>query len=350
MSEPVAVINTVLADLGKLAPDKKEKLLVACSGGADSMALLFCAIKAGYEVVVVHALHDMRPIEEAGKDRDLVKKFCDDNFLEYFELDICLQKLPLYQDKTPSEGTYRTHRHKKIWRLACELNISYVLTGHHADDQLETMIMKLCRGSGLRGLSGIAEKVNYKAISKSGKMSYIRPLLRISKEEIYKICKLNNIPFNEDKTNEETYIVRNKIRHEVIPVLKSVFPNCAALSSNSAFSIASAQEVIEDELYRIKRFQEENAEMVRIPIEFLQSSKDVVIYEWLRSSFDHLITSKNNSSQFDAINYTLVKKVISSIRNRQKNKFSWPQGIVVRVNKQNVSLEFDFSGITYEKD
>jgi tRNA(Ile)-lysidine synthetase-like protein len=343
MSEPKEAINTVLASLRRLIPDQSQTLLVCCSGGADSMALLFCAQKAGYPLHVVHALHDMRPLEEASKDRDLVKAYCEANSLSFSQVDINLKG----NNPPSTEAEYRDRRYFDIYCEAREKNIKYALTGHHADDQLETILMKLCRGSGLRGLSGIAETLECADSWKHYSLTYARPMLRITKQDAYDICNLNKIPYNEDQTNKDTHYTRNKIRHEVVPVLKSIFPNAATLSNNCARAVDSAQKVVEDEAYRLKRFQKDSFDrdedfrgpwFISIPTDTLRVARDIVVYECLRNAFDRTAKLHTTQPRHDLINSFMIEQVVSTIKSRQKRKFEWPNKVGLFVGKENVTF------------
>jgi len=307
------------------------------------MALLFCAQKAGYPLHVVHALHDMRPLKEASKDRDLVKSYCEASSISFSQVNVNLKG----NNPPSTEAEYRDRRHFDIFSEAIKKNIKYVLTGHHADDQLETILMKLCRGSGLRGLSGISETLEYADNRKYHIITYVRPMLRITKQEAYDICNLNKIPYNEDQTNKDTHYTRNKIRHDVIPVLKSLFPNAAALSNNCARTVDSAQKVVEDEAYRLKRFQKDSFDrdedfkgpwFISIPVDTLRVAKDIVVYECLRDAFDRTAKLHTIQPQHDLINSFMIEQVLSAIKNRQKRKFEWPNKVGIVVDKENVTF------------
>lgn len=335
MSKPEGPINQVISSLRRLVPEN-EKIVIACSGGADSMALLFCAQKTGHKLVVVHALHDMRPLEEASKDRDLVQKYCKENSLPFREVLVEVKKYT-----NPSEETYRILRQSQIRTVGNQEKTFYTATGHHADDQLETMLMKLGRGSGLRGFSGIAEK------HKHNDYITVRPMLSISKEDIYEICKQNNVPFNEDETNKDTKYTRNAIRNLIVPVLKEVFPDCARKSHEAACVFADAQKLADDSLHDLKKHEVFNlvydpndkwggkGTCLTIPIEALLLANNITIYEWLRYAFAKLNDTPTYVS-YDSLNREMVEQVIKAIRSRSSKKFKWSGNVAIHVNKREV--------------
>jgi len=335
MSNPVGPINKILDNFRRLVPENKAAI-IACSGGADSMALLFCAQKTGHNIIVVHVLHDMRPYEEASKDKDLVEYYCKENGLSFVERFAKLRS----GEKIPTEEAYGYERQRLLWGVA-KANDGYVVTAHHADDQLETMIMKLCRGSGLRGLSGISEFHNH------NDNITVRPMLSISKDDVYEICKQNNIPFNEDATNKDTEYTRNAIRHNVLPALKALFPNCSQRANDAASIFSNAQKLADASLYDLKSHQKTHivydpdwgggGTCVKLPIEAVRLANDITIYEWLRSSVVHLAGGFEYVCH-DSVSKEMVDKVISAIRNKSNRRFDWPLNIKVIVSKTDVTI------------
>jgi len=335
MSNPAGPINRVLESFRRLVPEDKSAV-IACSGGADSMALLFCAQKTGRTLIAAHVLHDMRPYDEASKDRDLVQSYCESNAIHFVDKVAKLR----FGEKIPTEEAYGYERQRLLWGVADEYN-GYVVTAHHADDQLETMLMKLCRGSGLRGLSGISETHNH------NDNITVRPMLSISKDDVYEICRQNNVPFNEDQTNKDTKYTRNAIRHNVIPALKALFPHCSEKANDAAAIFSQAQELANESLYDLKLHQKTNivydpdwgggGTCVSLPIEALQLANNITIYEWLRSSVVYLAGGFEYVAH-DSVNKEMVDKVILAIRNRSKRTFDWPLNIKVSVSKTEVTV------------
>lgn len=189
---------------------KDDKILVALSGGVDSMSLLYVLHKLNYNIVVAHVNHKKRldsEMEEAAII-DLCKKLnitCEVLHLEHLDGN--------FQSKAH-------HRRYEFFReVAKKYNIKYLATAHHADDNIETILLNLMSGSNIYGYGGISAKLDLEDIT------IIRPFLCLSKAEIKNFATKNNIKYYEDYTNQEDDYKRNRLRHHVIPLLKEECPN-----------------------------------------------------------------------------------------------------------------------------
>ena len=197
-----------------------NKVLLMVSGGVDSMALMETALRANVDFEVLHITHDMRPVSETDNDRKIVEEYCADHDVPFHNIAVT--------SESKTETDYRNLRVSAIYDLTNKLGIKYVATGHHSDDQIETILMKICRGCGLEGLSGIAETSEYPTVDPQ--FAYVRPLLNTPKSVLIDICLENNVPWHEDITNADADITRNAIRNKVVPLLKQLYPGI-----NSAF-------------------------------------------------------------------------------------------------------------------
>lgn len=313
MIQPAMIINTVIGNFRRLVKD--NKIIICCSGGADSMALLFCAQKIFTDIRVIHLLHDMRPYEEAIKDADFVREYCSKNNLHFDQFSVEARDV---EDRPPGEGAYREARYTEIAAYAKAIDYRYAATGHHADDQLETMIMKMCRGSGLRGLSGIAPSLTKQTIH------YVRPLLEISKDAILEICAKNDVPFIHDASNEDEKYARNYIRANVVPHLKKIFPHCSERSVKVGHNLLLAQKIIDKQLHLLQEYE---VSPCQIRIEALQVSNEIVVYEWLRKACLFM----NCNFPLDSLNKTELDKIIDAIKLRERKTFMLAKQLKVRV-------------------
>jgi tRNA(Ile)-lysidine synthase len=185
-----------------------SKIILACSGGPDSTAFLdiFSKLQKKYalQLAIAHVNYGLR-----GKDSDKDEKFVR-NLAQKYNFRIFV----LNPGKTgTSENGLRQIRYDFFEKIRQELNFEYIAVGHTLDDQVETFLMRIIRGSGLAGLSAISYKNN----------RIIRPLLGISKKEILEYLKKNKLAFRVDKTNLESNFFRNKIRNQLIPYLEKNF-------------------------------------------------------------------------------------------------------------------------------
>lgn len=195
--------------------DKNTSLVVACSGGPDSMCLLDLVTKLKDElnlnIIVAHVNHKLR--SESEEEAKMVENYSTENNL-IFEL----LEITDYINGNFSEEDARKRRYKFFNEVIEEYHATVLLTAHHGDDLIETILMRLTRGSNLSGYIGIKE------ISQNEKYKTLRPLLSVTKDEIINYLKENNVPYRLDKTNQELKHTRNRYRHVVLPFLKKENP------------------------------------------------------------------------------------------------------------------------------
>ncbi len=196
-------------------------VLLAFSGGADSMALLDMLQKENpyAPILLAHVNHGIRG-EEALRDRTFCGKIAKERGLEIAILDVDVPTLAKERGQSIEEAA-RDVRYAFFADLMKERNIPILLTAHHADDHLETLLFRIARGTGLSGLGGIAP------IRPFATGHLARPLLGFTKQEILQYCKENALAFVTDSTNADTAYARNRIRAEVIPVLESLYSDVA---------------------------------------------------------------------------------------------------------------------------
>ena len=191
--------------------NNKDTIIVGCSGGPDSMALvnMLLSIKDKYDLSIIIATVNYNVREESNEEASYVKKFCEDKGLvfEYLSIDE-------YGDDN-FENEARNIRYNFYDRLVKEYNANYVMTAHHGDDLIETVLMKIVRGSNISGYAG------FKKIVDMGDYKIVRPLIEYTKDELIEYNKENNIKYYVDKTNFDTTYTRNRYRKVVLPFLKS---------------------------------------------------------------------------------------------------------------------------------
>ena len=201
--------------LAGLAPN--TAVLLAFSGGADSVALLDMLQKEHSDtpILLAHVNHGIRG-EEALRDRGFCEKVAKERGLEIAILDVNVPKLAKEKGQSIEEAA-REVRYAFFADLMKEREVPLLLTAHHADDHLETVLFRISRGTGLAGLCGIAP------IRPFEKGYLVRPLLGFTKQEILQYCKERELNFVTDSTNADTAYARNRIRAEVLPVLESLY-------------------------------------------------------------------------------------------------------------------------------
>ena len=203
-----------------------QNIIIAVSGGKDSMALLYAMIKLNHllkiNIFVAHINHHLR--ENSILDELFVKKFCDQNNLE-----LIIDHLnPSKKSKNMSNEEWaREFRYKSLYTISSEFDCDYIMTAHHGNDQIETILFHLSQGTGVSGLRGIH----------SERDRVIRPLLSFSKKEINTYIDQMEIPWIEDKSNNDLSIPRNFLRHNIIKPWEkensSLVPSFQQISQNA---------------------------------------------------------------------------------------------------------------------
>ena len=201
-------LDDILKKLDKTLKEN-ETLITATSGGPDSMALLSLLIKLSktkkITIICAHVNHNLR--KESQEEAIMVEKYANENNLIF-------EKMEINHYEGNTENYARTQRYNFFEKLIKKYNATYLLTAHHGDDLTETILMRIVRGSSLKGYSGfqeITDKETYKIY---------RPLITKTKDELLNYVKTNNIPYAVDKTNFSEEYTRNRYRLNILPILK----------------------------------------------------------------------------------------------------------------------------------
>ena len=213
---------------------ESKTLLVAASGGPDSMALLDMLknlqAKKNFQLMAAHFNHQLR--EDSQEESEIQKKYCDEKNVPLF-----IAKWP--KEEQPQVGIEAAARHARyafLTQIAKENKADYLLTAHHGDDLLENILLKFIR-------SGNPEEMN--SLQRVGEMhgvKLLRPLLGYSKDELLQYNQAHRIDFITDSTNQADETMRNRLRHHVVPLLKKENP---ALIKNALFFSQKMDELID---------------------------------------------------------------------------------------------------------
>lgn len=218
----------------KLSFLKKSKILIAISGGIDSVVLTHLCHQLKLNIALAHCNFNLRA-EESNADEHFVLQLANQLGLEVFTQRF--NTTAYAKDKKLSiQMAARELRYTWFEELANQLQFNYILTAHHADDNLETFLINFTRGTGLEGLTGIPE-VNDK---------FVRPLLPFSSEEIAAYAKENSINWREDSSNKSVKYLRNKLRHEVIPILKEINPSLLQSFESTLSNLKDTADIVEE--------------------------------------------------------------------------------------------------------
>ena len=201
-------LDDILKKLDKTLKEN-ETLITATSGGPDSMALLSLLIKLSQTkkitIICAHVNHNLR--KESQEEAIMVEKYANENNLIF-------EKMEINHYEGNTENYARTQRYNFFEKLIKKYNATYLLTAHHGDDLTETILMRMVRGSSLKGYSGFQE------ITDKGNYKIYRPLITKTKDELLNYVKTNNIPYAVDKTNFSEEYTRNRYRLNILPILK----------------------------------------------------------------------------------------------------------------------------------
>ena len=195
--------------LAEINPYKECNFVLAISGGVDSMVLANLFLINNLNFSIAHCNFQLRG-KESDDDELFINKWCSEKDIKLYNKKFSTEDYCKNNKLTIQMGA-RELRYEWFSELIDKEKYDFIVTAHHIDDQLETFIINSIRGTGIDGLVGIPDKIN----------KIIRPLLMTSKDQIIEYSKVNKINYREDSSNDKEDYLRNKIRHSVIPYLKS---------------------------------------------------------------------------------------------------------------------------------
>ena len=256
---------------------KDKKLLIAISGGVDSVVLTHLLSILNFNISLAHCNFKLRE-KESDLDENFVLKLGEKlnikTFTTQFETNKFAQK-----NKLSTQIAARELRYNWFESLVNKHQFEYVLTAHHADDNLETFLINLTRGTGLDGLTGIPETNG----------NILRPLIPFSRNEIIDFAKENDIKWREDQSNASTKYIRNKIRHQVVPVLKEINPSVLETFAKTTNHLKESQQIIEDRIQEVSKeiIQKDfstSLEMTKLNIDKINqlSNPKAYLYQFLK--------------------------------------------------------------------
>jgi len=213
---------------------RTRRLLVAVSGGPDSLACLLVLMELreqfGLDLTVAHFDHQLRA--DSRDDLEFVRDACERLGVPFLsgEGDV---RAAARKQRRSLEDAARAMRYQFLAFVAAEKRLDAVVTGHTADDQAETVLMRILRGTGVRGVRGMLPS---SPIPGSPAQTLLRPLLVLSREETCAVCESAGIEPRDDRSNADLRLLRNRVRHEVLPVLRAVNPSVDAALRGLAVS------------------------------------------------------------------------------------------------------------------
>jgi len=263
----------------------EDKIILTVSGGVDSMVMLYLFQKSEYTFVVAHCNFHLRG-EESDGDEKFVREYCDKNnlklFVKHFDT-----KGYASENGISIEMAARNLRYEWFDQLLKEISFTWIATAHHQDDMIETMLINLSRGTGIRGLTGIA--------AKSGKI--VRPMLFANRNQILQFAESENIFFRKDSSNEDICFQRNRIRHIILPAFDKLNPLFRRNALRTAGILDETEQIFKQKIEEEKKnIFEYEGQTVHIPIRSLEKLNPIATY-----LFEFLRPYGFNSIQVDEI-------------------------------------------------
>jgi tRNA(Ile)-lysidine synthase len=253
--------------------------------------------KLEYEIAVLHCNFSLRGAESDG-DEAFVKSFCKERNIE-----VLVQKFDTKQFasdyKLSIQVAARKLRYDWFYEQLKNRNFDFILTAHHLNDSLETFLINFSRGTGLDGLTGIPAQND----------KIIRPLLPFSREEIELYAEENAIQWREDSSNSSDKYLRNKLRHDVIPILKEVQPNLLSSFENTIKNLQQAQSLVNDAsriIYKEVVTEDDNSIKINLKKLTQLANYQAYLYQWLK---DFGFVAWNDI--YDLVSAQSGKKVLS---------------------------------------
>ncbi|MFK2820898.1 tRNA lysidine(34) synthetase TilS [Flavobacteriaceae sp. LMIT009] len=337
----------------------ESRLIVAISGGIDSVVLAYLCKDVSLDIALAHCNFNLR-----GKESDEDQRFVEalglklgiETFVQEFDT-----KNYAKEHKLSTQMAARDLRYNWFDDLCERLNFDYILTAHHADDNLETFLINLSRGSGLDGLTGIPEI----------KGNIVRPLLQFARQDIEDFTQEFKIRWREDKSNASTKYLRNKLRHEVIPILKGINPQMLKNFTETLDHLKGAKQIVEDRIDEVSdKVIEVKSNGVYLNIDVIKSQNNpkAYLYELLKdygfkewNDVVGLLDTQSGTQVFSKgwrllkdrnhliLSELLEKEEFEALIDKDKNRVSLPNGtmkissvnVIDKLSNQTIYVDLD---------
>jgi len=304
---------------------KKDKVILGISGGPDSVAMLhlFSHIKREFKLylVCVHFNHGLR--KEADEEEIFVKRLADSLNIKFVSE---RKNVGGFWEGNSLEQVARNLRYDFFFKVANTLKIKKIALAHTKDDVVETVLMRVIRGAGIQGLRGILPLIKLK------RKTFIRPLIEMEKEEIIKWLKEKKIEYRVDSSNFEERFFRNKIRLNILPLLKKLNPNIKNnlfnLARLSAWNYDFVTKLAYKELEQVR--EEEGKDFLILNLERLKRLHPFLFLQVLRLAIEEI---KGDTRRLDWRHFEKILEAIS-----KKNIIIDLPRLIVEINASKLTL------------
>jgi len=284
--------------------NSNDLYLVALSGGADSVALLLLLDEMGCQLHAVHCNFHLRG-EESDRDECFCEQLCQQKNIPFHRIHFDTMTYA-ETHQVSVEMAARELRYRYFEQLRKDIGAAGVCVAHHRDDTVETVILNLVRGTGLRGLTGIRPKNG----------NILRPLLGVSRAEIEEYLRVRGQEYVTDHTNLETDVLRNKVRLQVITLLRQLNPAVSENIQRTAENLSDAQAVLDAVMLPYQHVKELDLNQLTDT-----ASREYITFEWLKNY---------------GFNGAQVRQILTAETGRV---FSSPQGYDVLVDRGHLLVE-----------
>lgn len=320
---------------------KEKRLLLATSGGLDSMVMVYLLHELKYNVAIAHCNFQLRGTESF-EDQIFVQNYANLHAIPFFTTQFDTKSFA-ETNKLSTQVAARELRYNWFYELLEKAPFDYILTAHHANDNLETFFIHLLRGTGLDGLVGIPVQND----------KIIRPLLTFSRDEIFSFATEHKICWREDSSNSSDKYLRNKIRHDLIPLLMEMNSNFLTTFDKTQSHLQESKVLVEE---ASSLFYDKVATRIGEEIHFdliqlkTRSNYNAYLYQWLNKygftaweDIYDLVDSQSGKQVFSA-QFRVVKdrdRLTVSLKNE---KDANEQYIINETQKEvNLPLKMAFS-------
>jgi tRNA(Ile)-lysidine synthase len=320
-----------------------KKLLVATSGGLDSMVLVHLFQKLNFNFALAHCNFQLRNLE-SDEDQKFVTNYAKQHNIPFFTTKFDTKK---YSEtyKLSTQVAARNLRYDWFNEILIQEKFDYIITAHQADDDVETFLIHISRGTGLEGLTGIP--------SQNGNI--IRPMLPFSRKEIENYASENQLVWREDSSNASDKYVRNKIRHHIVPVFKEINDSFLSSFQNTLEHLNQQQSLVDDAVLLVydKVVSEEN-QQIKINIAALLQYKNykAYLYQWLHkygfTAWNDVydLVQSQTGKRIESENYILLKDRDYLLLS-QKRMMNFETNVINSVTEStNFPLNFSFCNIS----
>lgn len=313
MKETIAYLNSLI--------ENDDTIVIGLSGGSDSMCLLDIIMKLSKKIKIVcaHINHNIR--EESAEELLFIKDYCQKN-------NVIVETTTF--DKKSTEKNYnelelREKRYAFFEEIINKYHAKYLFTAHHGDDLIETIQMRITRGSNLKGYTGFqvnTPKLNY---------NIIKPLIFMTKEEILNYINENNIPYVEDKTNSEDNYTRNRYRHHLLPFLKSENPKIHLKYLKFSRELMKYYEYVDNVVKREidKRYKDKILDITNFNL----------LDKLIKSKIIEYILDDNYEKNLYLVNNKHVEIILDIIENKKPNiEIKLPDNLIIKKSYQSIFI------------